>query len=104
MTAGSASSALFTSTTSPAIGLYRSDTAFTASIVPKDSCCAAPLSRLREVHEHDVAQLALRIVGDPDPHDGWIIAARDVFVLAGVLQIVWDVGHGGLVLGTRVGG
>src|SRR6266567_2805661 len=37
--AGSCSSALLTSTTVPATGVYSSDTAFTASMVPKVSRC-----------------------------------------------------------------
>jgi hypothetical protein len=47
-----------------------------------------------EVHEHDIAELSLRVVGDSDLYDGGIAGAGDVLVLGGVDQLVRYLGHG----------
>src|SRR5436190_6073849 len=61
---------------------------------------------LGEVDVHDVAQLALCIIGDPDLHDRRVVGLLDVLVLFGVAQVRRRFRHAGFALArgvTKVG-
>ena len=76
-------------------------------MVPNDWWPSTWSPGFRQVHEDDVAQLALRVVGDADADDGRVAGPGDVLVLLGVDEIVRNIGQGGLrrgVAGGRIGG
>jgi len=70
--AGSPSSALFTSVTVPASGAYSSDTALHGLDRAEHVAASEDGADLGQVDVHDVAELPLRVVGDADLHDGGI--------------------------------
>src|SRR5690349_2897143 len=49
--------------------------------------------RLRQVHIHDVSELALRIVGDADQHHRPVAGGFDVLVFRGIREVGRNVGH-----------
>ena len=49
---------------------------------------------LRQLDEDDVAQLALRVVGDADVHDARLAGRLHVLVVFGIEQVLRNVGHG----------
>src|SRR5205809_2723599 len=55
-------------------------------------------AQLRQVHVDDIAQLPLRVVGDPDLYDRLVVGFLDVFVLLGVAQIGRRLRHAGIAL------
>ena len=86
--AGSLSSRWFTATTSPATGANSSDTAFTASIVPKTSCRPNDVPDGRELDVDDITELALRVIGDANLDDARLIGGLHVLVLLGVEELL----------------
>jgi len=64
--AGSPSSAVLISTTSPEIGVKRSETAFTDSTTPTLPNCSIVVPIFGKLDVHDVAQRVLRVIGDAD--------------------------------------
>jgi hypothetical protein len=51
------------------------------------------VSDLRELDEHDIAKLALRIIGDADLHDVVLTSGFQILVLGGIAKIGWDGRH-----------
>ncbi len=67
-------------------GLHRLDRA-------EDVHAPEGVADLRQLDVHDVAELSLRVVGDPDLHDVRLVGALDVLVLFAVQQVAGNVAH-----------
>ena len=59
---------------------------------------------LGEIHEHHVAQLTLRVVGDPDADDPGLAGRRDVFMLGVYRRSSGTFDTAGSSVWSRVGG
>ena len=70
-------------------------------MVPNTSCFLELVADLRQLDEHDVAELALRVVGDADRTTFVVAGGLHVLVLFGVEKILRDRRHEGLSRSSR---